>query len=242
MLPEMVRTAGLISIAAIGCALGVGCGSFGAANEPGDAGRTAATATFCADLKPFREGFDEAGWASGWNARGSALHAGAAVNKSPPNALVLEVAAGATTADESWIDRPLGTCRLKASAWIYFEGAFGDGEVDFFGVTDGPSRGSSGVLLVAQASAPGEIQIEQPNTTASPATVLVDTWSFVEIEIDPVAHHFSASVDQKVVIEGALDSSFGAEGLTLKVGASWIGGPPKKPWTVYFDDLSVSAP
>ena len=110
-------------------------------------------------------------------------------------------------------------------------------------MTDGPSHGSAGILLVAQASSPGAIGIEGSSSGMSPTSIVADTWSFVEIEIDPGAHHFSARVDGKVVREGVLDTDFGANGgLTLKVGASWVTGPPTKPWTVYFDDVSVSAP
>lgn len=238
----MDRTAGLISIAAIASAFGAGCGSFHAADTAGDAGSTPAIGSLCSDLKPFSEGFDAEGWAAGWDANGSNLHVRAAPHQSAPNALVLELPSAAKGGDESWLGRPLARCNLRASAWVYFQGPFGDGEVDFFGVTDGSSHGAPGIVLVATASNPGAIAIEDTENGTSATSIVPDTWSFVEIEIDPVGHRFSTRVDRTTVREGVLAPSFPTTGLVLKVGASWISGPPTKPWTVYFDDVAVSAP
>lgn len=243
----------LLSPILAGCIHLAACGSFGSADAPAgaDAGDAAAAdgdlstvrdgggtdgpqpaCTALAITDDFPQGFP------GWDLNeASGLVVSETMARSVPTALLLELAPGTTT--RSFLGRKLPRCRIAVSIWMRVQGGFGDGEVDFVGVTDSLDKNFDGVLVISAKAQADALSVEDPAGGQRRTNAPVDTWFEVKLDVDPIQHRYEASVAGEP-FGGPLPSTFGAgDGLYLLVGAPWVDSGRTKPWKVSFDDLTV---
>lgn len=244
----------ILSLGMAGCAFIAACGSFDAAPDSSSAdagsandaatidGAPADAAAALDALQPsctaqsVSDGFasDLAGWDT---SRLGDLTTSTTIARSPPTSLFLNLQPDAT--GERFVARELPACHVKLSLWMYVEGGFGDGEVDFVTVTDSLTNGQPGVIVLGAKAYPGALSVEDfvnQRKTSAPS----DTWVKVEMDVDPMGHHYSVDVGG-YTFDGQVPDAFGASGhLYLLVGAPYVDAARGKRWSVYFDDLSLA--
>lgn len=245
----------LLASSVAACAPVAACGSFGANPDPSAGADAAADATAAdatsPDGAPLPDGSSrpactaqaitdsfEQGW-PGWDtSRADGLSADSVLTRSPPTSLLLQLAPNVAT--PRFLVRKLPSCHVKLSIWLYVQGGFGDGEVDFLTVTDGVGRDTPGLHIVGAKAIPGALSVEDPGGPQRKTKAAADTWVEVAMEVNPITQFYSVVVADEA-FDGALPSTFGSGGdLYLRVGATWVDGSHTTTWKVYFDDLTVN--
>lgn len=192
------------------------------------------------DACPLDYAFDsslEVPW-DGWTVdhAGGALSGDLSTFVSPPASLALDLPPA--TVDRMFLVKELPYCHVVAKTKIYVAGAFGDGEIDFFTVSDAVIV--EAIVGVIHASAhPGQLTAESPGGAQETLGGVVNEWRELEIDVNPFSRTWSVA-SPTVRRTGTLAASFGKERrFFLQVGAPWVDSSRTKTWKVRFDDVSV---
>jgi hypothetical protein len=240
--------------------LTVGCSSFGSATpapdeagtEAGDGGGDAAPPTLDAvapDAASLDAGFpcaspcvnfDSAGWDAIWSP-GSvpAPSVSAGQTTSGKYALDVSLLGNSSTLSYRQHAAPAGATKLSLTASIRVE-AWGNGEVDLFGIGDSVTLPTSGVFLVHPSAAGASLAAEAPGGGQTGLSASFSNYQRVRLDVDLIAKTYACTIGSEPPVGGSFTAAMKSGNVVLFLGVTYANGVAL-PWHIRYDDVEFTA-